>query len=331
MKKFLMMALLAAAAVALPAQAQKKATLPPDVKRVIFLGDSITYGGTYTAYVEAYFVTRAPERALEFINVGLSSETTSGLSETNHAGGKFPRPDLHARLARVLAQTKPDLIIACYGMNDGIYLPFEAGRFKAFQDGIQRLRDAAQKAHAQIIHVTPPCYDSLRSKNSAYTETLERYAAWLLDQHKQGWQVVDINGPMTAYIKEQRATNPNFMLQNDGVHPGELGHWLMAKNILLGLGAEDLKDAAGAQQMVAALPQGAHLPKLVEQREQLLRNAWLTATGHKRPGVSAGLPLPEAQAKARALTDEIAAARTADKPLPPEAEAAPKKPAKKGK
>jgi lysophospholipase L1-like esterase len=316
MKKFLMMVLLVAAA--LPAQAQKKATLPPDVKRVIFLGDSITYGGTYTALIEAYFVTRAPERAVEFINVGLASETASGLSEPNHAGGKFPRPDLHERLARVLAQTKPDLIFACYGMNDGIYLPFEADRFKAFQDGLQRLRDAAQQTHARVIHVTPPCYDSLRSKNAAYTETLERYAAWLLDQRKQGWQVVDINGPMTAYVKEQRKANPSFMLQNDGVHPGELGHWLMAKNILLGLGAEDIKDAAGAQQMVAALPQGAHLLKLVEKREQLLRNAWLTATGHKRPGVSAGLPLPEAQAMARALTDEIAAARTADKPLPPE-------------
>ena len=34
----------------------------------------------------------------------------------------------------------------------------------------------------------------------------------------------------------------------------------------------------------------------------VVRNAWLTATGHKRPGVSAGLPLPEAQAKARATS-----------------------------
>ena len=320
MKKLMLVLMLLATAVALPAQAQKKVTLPPDVKRVIFLGDSITYGGTYTALIEAYFLTRAPGHAVEFINVGLASETVSGLSEPNHAGGKFPRPDLHERLGRVLEKLKPDLIFACYGMNDGIYLPFEASRFKAFQDGIQKLRDAAQQAHAQVIHITPPYYDGQRTKKVEYIETLARYSAWLLKQRKQSWQVVDVNGPMTAYITERRKTDPAFVLARDGIHPGEFGHWLMAKNILLGLGAEDIKDAASAEQMVTALPQGGHLLKLVEQREQLLRNAWLTATGHKRPGVSPGLPLPEAQAKAHELTDEISAARTADKPLPLESE-----------
>ena len=33
-----------------------------DAHRILFLGDSITYGGFYTVCVEAYFATRAPER-----------------------------------------------------------------------------------------------------------------------------------------------------------------------------------------------------------------------------------------------------------------------------
>jgi len=33
----------------------------------------------------------------EILNLGLPSETVSGLSEPNHAGGAFPRPDLHER------------------------------------------------------------------------------------------------------------------------------------------------------------------------------------------------------------------------------------------
>ena len=92
--------------------------------RVLFLGDSITYSGQYVELIEAYFVTRFPKRQIEFLNLGLPSETVSGLSEPGHAGGAFPRPDLHERLARVLEKTKPDVVIACYGMNDGIYLPF---------------------------------------------------------------------------------------------------------------------------------------------------------------------------------------------------------------
>src|SRR5437667_6504798 len=85
--------------------AEKRAALPAKAKRVIFLGDSITYSGGYVALLEAYFVTRYPGRAIEFINVGLPSETVSGLSEEGHAGGQFPRPDLHDRLGRVIEQT----------------------------------------------------------------------------------------------------------------------------------------------------------------------------------------------------------------------------------
>ena len=78
----------------------------------------------FCANIETWFVTRYPERQIEFINAGLPTETVSGLSEEGHAGGSFPRPDLHERLERVLPATRPDVVIACYGMNDGIYLPY---------------------------------------------------------------------------------------------------------------------------------------------------------------------------------------------------------------
>src|SRR5436305_15257546 len=84
--------------------------LPDSVHRILFLGNSITYAGNYITDIEAYFVTHYPNKTYEFINMGLPSETVSGLSEQGHAEGKFPRPDLHERLDRVLALTKPDLV-----------------------------------------------------------------------------------------------------------------------------------------------------------------------------------------------------------------------------
>src|SRR3989454_3392034 len=132
-------------------QPKSRAVLPSKVKRVVFLGDSITHAGNYVALVEAYFVTRYPQRSIEFINLGLPSETVSGLSEQGHAGGQFPRPDLHERLGRVLDRTKPDTVIACYGMNDGIYLPFAAERFAAFSNGLVRLRERVAAAGAKMI------------------------------------------------------------------------------------------------------------------------------------------------------------------------------------
>ena len=71
-------------------------------QHVLVLGDSITYGGDYVAFLEAYLKLKFPEQNLDILNLGLPSETVSGLSEEGHAGGNFPRPDLHERLDRTL-------------------------------------------------------------------------------------------------------------------------------------------------------------------------------------------------------------------------------------
>lgn len=283
------------------------ATLPSEVKRVLFLGDSITYGGLYTAYVEAYFATRQPDRNIEFINAGLPSETVSGLSEKGHADGKFPRPDLKERLGRVLEQTNPDLVYACYGINDGIYMPYSYWRARAFKNGMKDLRKTVRTAKANIIHLTPAYYDGAKSGNLAYIDTLDRYSKWLMDQREKGWEVADIYGTMGRYLKQRRLTEPNFALAGDAVHPNDTGHWLMAKTILLHLGARDIGSAENAQQMVAVHPQGEKILSLVKKREEMMRDAWLTATGHKRPGIGKGLPMSEAKAKAEEIGKQIAA------------------------
>src|SRR5262249_42508903 len=146
---------------AMPLHAPVISSIP---KRIVFLGDSITYSGEYVAYFEACLLTRFPEREFDLIDVGLPSETGSGLSEPGHAGRKFPRPDLHERLDRVLQKLKPDLIMACYGMNDGIYYPFGDERFAAFTNGIYRLREKVLATGGQIIHLTPPVFDPVPLK-----------------------------------------------------------------------------------------------------------------------------------------------------------------------
>src|SRR6267154_2400842 len=91
--------------------------------RVIFLGDSITYSGQYVDDLEMVLRNASSGAGFEFLDLGLPSETVSGLTEPGHANGSFPRPNLHDRLPRLLEVKRPDLVIACYGMNDGIYYP----------------------------------------------------------------------------------------------------------------------------------------------------------------------------------------------------------------
>ena len=102
------------------------------VKRVVFLGDSNTFAGTFVAQLDCYLAFRFPERNVELLNLGLPSETVSGLSEADHP---YPRPNVHDRLAKVLEKTKPDLVVAGYGMNDGIYAPFADERFEKYREG----------------------------------------------------------------------------------------------------------------------------------------------------------------------------------------------------
>ena len=52
-------------------------------------------------------------------------------------------------------------------------------------------------------------------------------------------------------------------------------------------------------------PHGLEVLKLTEQRNFLLCDAWLSTTGHKRPGIAAGLPLDEAERKAAEFTRRI--------------------------
>ncbi|GAB3547129.1 SGNH/GDSL hydrolase family protein [Spirosoma fluminis] len=279
---------------------------PKRTKRVLFLGNSITYAGTYVSDIEAYLITHHPKQRYEFINVGLPSETVSGLSEPNHADGRFPRPDLHERLNRVLAQTNPDVVFACYGMNDGIYMPLDDERFNAYQNGMKWLHAELEKTNAkQIVFLTQPVHDDPKLGTQGYNRTLDAYAQWLLAQRDSlNWEVADIHFPMTRYLDDKRKTDPAFKLAKDGVHPGDLGHWLMAKPVLLYLG-EKVDTAESIQEALADKPQGAEILSLVNQRQNVMKNAWLTATGHKRPEMATGVPMTEARRTYNTIDQQI--------------------------
>lgn len=301
-----------------------QAVLPPET-RIVFLGDSITQAGTYVEYIEAAMIAHHPAEVKAVIPLGLSSETVSGLSEEGHAGGKFPRPDLHERLGRVLDKAKPDLVLACYGMNDGIYLPLSSERFRAFQAGMKKLHDQVVAAGARIIHLTPPVFDPQPIAHKVapadrvdgdhpyqgYNDVLDAYSDWLLGMKKEGWEVLDIHGPFNAALAERRKTEPTFTFSRDGVHPGPEGHLLMAQAVLK---AWDLKvHPHGVPDHV----NGATILAAVKQKHAVLRPAWLSHVGHLRPGGAAGLPLPQAEAKAATLDQEARRAASSRQVLIP--------------
>lgn len=285
--------------------------ISPKGKRVLFLGDSITHAGGYVAVLETAMRLQDPTVKLEFLNVGLPSETVSGLSEPGHAGGAFPRPDLHERLGRVLEQVKPELVIACYGMNDGIYYPLGDDRFQSFKNGMERLHAAVEKSGAKIIHLTPAFFDALPIKDrllpagrdeyrqpyEGYDEVLTAYAKWLLSKQSEGWVVLDVHEAMKSTVLKQRESNPTFTFAGDGVHPNFEGQLVIAEP-LAGYWKVDLG-------LIQANPHGKQLLDLVSKKQNLQKLAWLTATKHVRPGIPAGLLLDEAAKEAEKVNQQI--------------------------
>lgn len=277
-----------------------------DANQVIFLGDSLTYGGGHVAMFETWLQTQPLEDFPQVINVGLPSETVSGLSEKGHAGGRFPRPDLDERLDRVLKETKPDLVFACYGINCGIYQDFDEERFQAYQNGIENLREKVESIGAKIVWVTPPIFDQQSAKReSNYDDVMDRYSQWLVSKRRDGWQVIDLHSAMAREVGLRREADPEFTFQRDGVHTNEAGEWFMASRMIewFGDGAAHNADSLSAMLRRANLP--TELYGKVKTRMSILRDAYLTKSKHVRPGIKVGLPVEEAIQQAATLTEEI--------------------------
>lgn len=277
--------------------------IPKKTKKVLFLGNSITYSGLYVSQVETYLKLKYPKNKYEFLNLGLPSETVSQLSENNHADGRFPRPALQERLNRVLSQTKPDLVFASYGMNDGIYLPFNENRFQKYKDGIEWLHSEVEKIGAKIVHLTPPIYDD--HKGQEYAEVLDIYSNWLISKKADNWQVADIHDAMKEFVQNKRLLDSTFTLAKDGIHPNETGHWIMAKALLIFLGEKEISQYSTANEVFVKFKNGLEIATLIEQKQTILKDSWLTTIGHKRPEMSKGLPLIKAKEKAKIIAAQL--------------------------
>jgi thiamine biosynthesis lipoprotein len=228
-----------------------------DGQRILFLGDSNTFAGKFITYLDGYLSTRFPAKRFELINLGLPSETVSGLSEADHP---YPRPNVHDRLGRALAKTNPDIVVACYGMNDGIYAPFNEERFAKYRSGIERLMAEVKKTGAMIVLMTPAPFDphpikakllpatadrfSWMRPFADYDSVLARYSEWLMSLRQQGILVADAHHAVHRQLHEIRGSDPNYVVSRDAIHPDGNGHWAIARALMRVLGCPEDVDLA---------------------------------------------------------------------------------------
>ena len=222
---------------------------------VVFFGDSITHGGIYHAYVADYYRTRFPEAKIRFVNSGIGGDTAAGA---------------YKRIPEDVAEYAPTHVAFHFGMNDisrGSYRPESTAQTltarERAQDGyrknLRKLIDGVRAAvpNAKFTYLTPTPYDDTAivtnapksgwaSYNNVGCNTgLSLMAGYVIaSAQADKAEYVDWFSVLNGFVLRHQKTNPHFsIVRPDRVHPEELGHAIMAWEILKRQGAPALVSA----------------------------------------------------------------------------------------
>ena len=265
---------------------------------VAFIGDSITFGGDYINYLSLYFIKKYPDLEVELNNIGLSSETVSGLSEKDHP---FPRPVVFDRLDQVLTYLKPDVAVYWYGVNCGIYNPFSEENFTAYQKGIQKLIEESDKRAVEVILMTPaplamPQLEinrlkSLNDTNYKYSNPYPEYNTEVLARYRD--YVLSLEGSVNTIIDAYQILmdNAEKAYDQDYIHPNRFGHWCVADGFLKGIG---FSDGMGSLPYELS-PEDQKVFNYVKKYNEIHRNSLVFNLGAENYWEMPYLPLEEAK------------------------------------
>jgi len=237
-----------------------------DGDRVVFLGDSITEQRLYTTYIEAYALTRRPDWKLTFRNVGWGGDT-AWLRQRSHPDErqlfeadsatqqKMVEEAVGRGLGRDVLPLKPTVVTVKFGMNDHAYQAFRQDIFGAYSRSQEQIAKVLQANGARVAFLTPqPIEDKRRDPDrDARNQSLRKFSDGLKEvAARTGAAFVDQFDPyMAMLVREREGNPPAFIGGGDSVHPGPIGHTVMAWAILKGLDAPafvsraDIDGAAG--------------------------------------------------------------------------------------
>lgn len=203
-----------------------------DGDTVCLIGDSITHVGTYHAYVQLFYATRYPTRNITWFNCG-------------HSGGSAG--ECLQRLQWDILDHHPTAATVSFGMNDmgGLYAePVEdniAKRVNGVARTYETLLDKLTAAGVRLTLVGPSTYDDtaklerkIERSNLAMTRWTQRLGE-LATQRGAGF--VDLGAVMNPVNARLQAADPKATLVGgDRVHPGAVGHAVMAFAVLTAQG-----------------------------------------------------------------------------------------------
>lgn len=224
---------LALAVLTLPAAAWSQET-KTDLKagdRIVFLGDSITAGGTgktgFIGVIRSHLADKKPDLKVELIGAGIS-------------GNKVP--DLQKRLDRDVLAKKPSVVVIYIGINDVWHFdtnPKVGGTKKEdFEAGLKEIAGKIKGAGARVVLCTPSVIGEKPGGANKLDGELDKYADISRKLAKdEKLTLCDLRQAFVDHLeKNNEAKKGSGILTTDGVHLNEAGNRLVAQTMLKSLG-----------------------------------------------------------------------------------------------
>ena len=230
-----------------------------DGDRVVFLGDSITEQKLYTTYIEAYTVTRFPKQKFNFWNSGWGGDTAwlrmrsqpdedKLFAAKGEELQKLVEAAVDKCLVRDVVSFKPTVVTVNFGMNDHGYQAFREDIFRAYIASQTEIAKVLKTNGVRVVLMTPQAREPRleRPDRDASNESLRKFGRGLKGvASKQGAFFIDQFDPYMAIMKPMHRGNTNACIGGgDEVHPGPVGHTLMACIILKAMKAPALVSSA---------------------------------------------------------------------------------------
>lgn len=203
--------------------------------RVAVVGDSITEQLLYSRFIELYLMACVPELDLRVTQMGWGGERA---------------PFFLARMNNDLLPHHPTVVTLCYGMNDGEYQPYTEEIGKKYAEALKGIVGPLKAAGVRVVvgspgivdpRYFPPAFLVGKIDGQSYNENLARLRdiARQVAAEEQS-PFANVYDPMLQVMTRVKADQGKdaIFAGNDGIHPWDNGHLVMAFAFMKALGLE---------------------------------------------------------------------------------------------
>ncbi len=195
-----------------------------ELERIVFVGNTYIEQEQAAGYLETMLTSQQPGKNLTFRNLGWSGDDLLGRARIEFA----PLEQGFAILTKQVADAKPGMILANYGMNESFAGP--AG-LPEFVKQYSAVLDAFAKTGAKLVLLSPISHEDLgrpwpdpagHNKNlKLYCDAIKKLAEERKALYVDLFEVKgEAGSPMTT----------------DGIHPTAYGYWKYAMATVKGMG-----------------------------------------------------------------------------------------------